>query len=76
MQINLTIEIAGRSLDIRIDNEQEIKTAINVLRQSGKLPAGIVPDSFHSMINQNTVSTVKTFAEENIFDGDKLTAVE
>ena len=69
------MEISGHNLDIRIDSEQKIKSALDVLRQRGKLPMGTTPDYFRSMLNQNLVSAHKTFAEENIFDGDKLVTI-
>jgi len=75
MFINITIQSGGNKLDIRIDSEQKIKNALSVLRQSGKLPPGKTLDYFRSMLNQNLVSVHKTFAEEDIFDGDKLVAI-
>ena len=76
MFINITIESNDTRRDIRIDSEQKIKEGLEILRQSGKLPIGNSPDYFHSKLNQRTVSAYKTFAEEGIFDGDILTAIE
>ena len=69
------MQCGANSFDIRIDSEQKIKTAVTVLYQSGKLPIGNMPDYFRSMLNQNLVSSHKTFEEENVFDGDKLVAI-
>ena len=75
MFINLTLEVGGTRRDIRIDSHQKIANALAVLRQSGKLPLGTTPDYFRSRLNQVAVSSHKTFAEENVFDGDVLTAM-
>jgi len=75
MFINITIESDGNRRDIRIDSEQKIKEGLAVLRQSGKLPFGTAPDYFRSRLNQRPVSAYRTFAEEEIFDGDVLTAI-
>ena len=75
MFINLTIEVNGTRRDIRIDSDQKIKESLNVLRQSGKLPIGPMPDYFRSRLNQRPVSAYKTFSEEMVFDGDELQAI-
>jgi len=75
MFINLTMEVNGTRRDIRIDSDQKIANAINVLRQSGKFPVDAMPDYFRSRLNQVAVSAHKTFAEESVFDGDVLTAI-
>ena len=75
MFINITIESGEQRRDIRIDSEQKINEGLAVLWQSGKLPLGLMPDYFHSRLNQCTVSGHKTFLEEDVFDGDVLTAI-
>ena len=75
MFINITIEAEGKRRDIRIDSEQKIKEGLAVLRQSGRLPMGEIPDYFRSRLNQRPVSAYKTFADENVFDGDILSAI-
>ena len=75
MFINITMEADGNRWDIRIDSEQKIKEGLAVLRQRGKLPMGATPDYFHSRLNQRLVSAYKSFAEEEVFDGDILSAV-
>ena len=75
MFINLTIEVAEKRLDIRIDSEQRIGESLTVLRQSGKLPMGDRPDYFRSRLNQRPVSAHKTFSEEGVFDGDILSII-
>ena len=75
MFINLTIQSGEGRRDIRIDSEQKIKEALAVLRQSGKLPMGKVPDYYRSRLNQRLVSAYKTFSEEDVYDGDVLSAV-
>lgn len=72
MFIDITIKFGNQSYDIKIDSQQRIKNALAILRQSGKLPPGETPDYMRSLLNQCMVSTHKTFAEESIFDGDKL----
>ena len=76
MFIHLTIELYGARRDIRIDSEQRIGEGVNILRENGKLPAGPSPDAYRSRMNQKLVSAYRTFAEERIFDGDVLTAIE
>jgi len=75
MLIDITIETGNTRHDIKIDTEQKIGTGLEVLRQSGKLPMGARPDYFRSMLNQKLVSAYKTFAEEEVFDGDILSVV-
>jgi len=75
MFINLTIEINQQRRDIRIDSEQKIKDALSILRQSGKLPMGDIPGYFRSRLNQKPVSAYKTLSEEEVYDGDILTAI-
>ena len=75
MFINLTIEAGEVRRDIRIDSEQKIKDALAILRQSGKMPMGTAPDYFRSRLNQKLVSAYKTFSEEEVFDGDILSAI-
>jgi len=74
--INTTIETSAERVNIRIDSEQIIGQALVVLRESGKLPHGTMPDYFRSRLNQRPVSAYMTFAEENIYDGDILSVVE
>jgi len=76
MLINITVESGGRSQNIRIDNGQKIGEGLSVLRKSGKLSGFSKPDYFHSQLNEKLVSAYKTFAEEQIFDGDILTSIE
>jgi len=76
MFINTTIETSAGRVDIRIDSEQFIGRALDVLRESGKLPGGTAPDYFHSRLNRRPVSAYMTFAEERVFDGDILSAIE
>jgi len=73
--INITIEANAKREDIRIDSEQKIGEGLAVLRQSGKLPGGAAPNYFHSHLNQNLVSAYMTFTEQQIFDGDILSAI-
>jgi len=75
MFINITIEVAEKHRDIRIDSEQKISEGLAVLRYSNKLPMGVSPDYFHSRLNQKIVSAHKTFSDERVFDGDVLTAI-
>ncbi len=76
MFINVTIEtLAGRQ-DIRIDSEQRIGEGLAVLRHSGKFGRGSVPDYFASRLNERLVSAFRTFADEQVFDGDVLSAIE
>lgn len=75
MFINLTVETENGSRDIRIDSEQRIGEGLKVLHQSGKLSKSSQPDYFHSRLNQRPVSAYKTFSEEQVFDGDILTAI-
>ena len=76
MFINTTIETSSGRVDIRIDSEQTIGQGLLVLRESGKLPVGKIPDYFHSRLNQKPVSAYLTFADEQIYDGDILSAIE
>ena len=75
MFLRLTIEASGRMQDILIDSHQKISEGLTVLRQSGKLPNGDFPDYFRSRLGERLVSAHRTFDEEQVFDGDVLTAV-
>ena len=76
MFLTLSIETKSGTADIRIDSEQKIGEGLRVLRESGRLPDGAVPNYFRSHMNQTLVSAWKTFEEEQIYDGDILSAVE
>jgi len=75
MFINLTIEFAVVKCDIRIDEEQKIGDGVKVLQERGLLPVGYIPDYFRSHVRQKLVSAYRTFREEEIYDGDILTAL-
>ena len=81
MFINVTIEVGGQRRDIRIDSGQKIKEALIVLMQSGKLPMispsnRDFPNFFRSRLNKSLVSSHKTFAQEGVYDGDVLVALD
>jgi len=76
MFIEITIKTEAGQADIRIDSNQKINEGLHILNQRGILKAKVAPDYFRSAMNQNLVSAYKTFEEENIFDGDILTAIE
>jgi len=75
MFISVTIDAGGHSLDIKIDAEQKIDDVLRTLQAHGKFPQNKTPSYFRSMLNQRLVSVNKTFAEEEIFDGDKLVVI-
>ena len=76
MFLTLSIEAEHGQADVRIDSEQVIGEGLRVLRESGKLPGGAVPDYFRSHMNQRLVSAWRTFEDEQIYDGDILSAIE
>jgi len=76
MFINTTIKTSAGKADIRIDSEQLIGQGLKVLRESGRMPPGTDPDYFHSRLRARPVSAYMTFAEESIYDGDILSAIE
>ena len=76
MFINVTIKTSRGKVDIRIDSEQIIGEGLRVLCESGKLLSSTAPDYYRSRLNQKLVSAYMTFAQEQIYDGDILTAVE
>jgi uncharacterized ubiquitin-like protein YukD len=73
--INITIQLENERKDIKIDSEQKVKAGIEILKESGKLPQMQIPNYFHSTLNERLISSYKTFAEEEVYDGDILTAV-
>jgi len=75
MFITLTLKTAEGQADIRIDSEQKIDVALDVLRESGKLPPGEIPHFYRSKLGETVVSAYKTFQSEAIFDGDILVAI-
>jgi len=76
MYITVTIETSAGQADIRIDNEQKIGVGLQVLRDSGKLPAGENPAYFRSSQAERLVSGYKSFVSEGIYDGDVLRAID
>ena len=48
MFLTLTIETSGGSADIRIDSAQAVGQGLQVLRETGRVTAGLVPDYFRS----------------------------
>ena len=75
MFISITVDAFKQKNDIRIDSEQKIAAGFLTLQEAGKLPAGPCPDYFRSRLKGCQVSAYKSFAEEQIFDGDILTAL-
>ena len=75
MFITLTIETREKKADIRIDSEQKIGDALNVLRAAGIFSPEAMPDYLRSHLKQSLVSAYKTFSQESIFDGDILTVI-
>jgi uncharacterized ubiquitin-like protein YukD len=75
MFISVTVQAGSESRDIRIDSEQRLVDSLAVLRQSGKLPDGSIPDYFRSRLKERLVSAYRTFADEQVHDGDVLTAI-
>jgi len=72
MYITITLEVDSHRADIRIDSEQKINMALTVLRESGKMPPGVMPAYFRSKRNEKLVSAYRTFQDEAIYDGDIL----
>ena len=70
--MNVSIELDGRKEDVRIDSRQRIEECIKVLQKSKRLPKEKLPGYLISKLNQTQVSVYKTFAEEQIYDGDIL----
>lgn len=75
MFITITVEAGEDTEDIRIDSEQKVGVGLQVLRESGKLALGDAPAYFRSKQGEKLVSAYKTFADEQIYDGDVLTAI-
>ena len=75
MFITITIKVGEAATDIRIDSEQKVGMGLQVLRESGKMPPGEAPAYFRSKQGEKLVSSYKTLQDEDIFDGDVLTAI-
>ena len=75
MFITITLKMPNGQRNIRIDSEQKINVALEVLRSSGKLLPGETPAFYRSKTGEKLVSAYKTFQEENIYDGDILEGV-
>jgi len=74
--ITITLESDNHKADIRIDSEQKIGMGLTVLRESGKMPPGVMPAYFRSKQSEKLVSAYKTYQDESIYDGDILVAVK
>ena len=75
MFITITLKLNNGKADIRIDSQQKILVALEVLRDSGRLLSGEMPNFYRSKLNERIVSAYKTFQDEKIYDGDILEAV-
>jgi uncharacterized ubiquitin-like protein YukD len=76
MFITITLKTSGGQADIRIDSEQRISVALEVLRDSGKLRCSETPTYYRSQLGEKLVSAYKTFQEEQVYDGDILCSIE
>ena len=76
MFITITLKTSSGQADIRIDSEQKIGVALEVLRSSGKLPFRETPIFYRSVLGEKIVSAYKTFQDEQIFDGDILHSID
>lgn len=75
MYITITVQLGDEEASLKIDNRQEIQAAIEILRESGRWKTQLRPDYYRSDMRERMVSAYKTFEEEKIYDGDRLTAV-
>ena len=75
MFITITLKTDTEQTDVRIDDQQKIGVALDVLRESGKLPYGETPNYYRSKLGEKLVSAYKSFQDESVFDGDILEGV-
>ena len=75
MFITITLKVGMGQADIRIDDQQRIGVALDVLRESGRLLTGEAPNFYRSKLGEKLVSAYKTFHDEGIYDGDILEGV-
>lgn len=64
-----------RQYSLRIDNRQKISAALDILRETRRCRIKTSPSFYRSAMRECLVSAYKTYEEEQIFNGDLLTAV-
>jgi len=75
MYITITVRLKDEEASLKIDNRQEILAALEILKESGRWTTNHRPAYYRSDMRERLVSAYKTFEEEKIYDGDRLTAV-
>lgn len=75
MHVAITLCLDEQLFDIKIDQKQLVKEALVTLQKSGKLQIKRMPHWYKSKNRGTVVSVFKTFEEEQIFSGDKLSAI-
>lgn len=73
--LNITIAVNNETFDVRIDSEQRIGKALEILHETGRCRTNACPDYYRSHMNKTLVSAYKTFGDESVFDGDLLEAI-
>lgn len=68
--ISFTLDYLGRTIDLQLDEKQEIRNVLKVLLESGNTPDDQSWRWCKSILQRRIISVYKTFEEEQIFTGD------
>lgn len=74
MYITITMKMGNELFDIKVDNQQIISEAEEILYNSGKY-LGKRADYYRSLLGSKVVSAYLSFAEAGIVSGDVLTRI-
>lgn len=75
MYITITIKIDAMEIDISMDDQQLLYTGLQTLKENQKISCNTIPSFYQSAMQRRMVSAYKTLKEEEIANGDKLTAI-
>jgi len=75
MYITVTLQYKDKAFDISLDNRQKLTVGLQTLKDNQKVSYEKEPDFYRSEMQKRVVSAYRTFADEQIASGDKLTAI-
>jgi len=75
MYITVTLQYKDKAFDISLDNRQKLTVGLQTLQDNQKVSYEKEPDFYRSEMQKRVVSAYRTFEDEQIASGDKLTAI-
>lgn len=74
MYVTITMKLGNQAFDIKVDNQQIIGKAEEILRSSGKY-SGKSTEFYRSLLQSKVISAYLSFADAGIGSGDILTQI-